>query len=130
MRRILVMQVLGAAEGIDQRAVLGLRHRVDGEVAALEVLLQRHLGRGVDREALVASAAFSLRPGQGIFFVRLGVEEHREILADRLEALGDHLLGRGTDHDVVALPDRQAEKLVAHGSANQVNLHVFIYPFA
>jgi hypothetical protein len=39
------------------------------------------------------------------------------------EARGHHLLGRGTDDDVVALLDRQAEKLVSNCAANQVNLH-------
>jgi hypothetical protein len=52
------------------------------------------------------------------------MEEDRKILADRLEALGDHLLGRGADHDVVALLDRQTEKLVSNCSANEVNLHL------
>jgi hypothetical protein len=51
------------------------------------------------------------------------MQEYREVLTDRLEALGGHLLGRGADDHVVALLDRQTEKLVSNCSANEVNLH-------
>jgi hypothetical protein len=99
---------------------------VDGEVAAPQVVLQRDVGRGVDGEALIAAAALALGAGERVFLVRLGMQEHREVLADRLEALLDHLLRGGADHHPVAILDLQAEQLVADGAADDVLLHGFL----
>jgi hypothetical protein len=51
------------------------------------------------------------------------MEEHREILAHRLEALLHHLFGRGADHHVVALFHRQAEQLVTNCAAHRIDFH-------
>ena len=51
------------------------------------------------------------------------MQENREIPADRAEAGGDHVLGRGADHDVVAVLHRQAQQFVAHRAADDVGLH-------
>ena len=96
-----VAQVGFAVERIDERSVRRPGHRVDGEVAAREVLLERHVGRAVDGEALVAAPALSLGARERVLLVRLRVQEDREILADRPEARGGHLLGRRADDDVV-----------------------------
>ena len=42
-------------------AVVGARHRVDREVAAAQVVLERHVGRRVEREAVVAQFASRFR---------------------------------------------------------------------
>src|SRR5438105_15505730 len=76
-------------------------------------------------EALVAAPALSLGARERIFLVRLRVQEHREILAHRLVAEALHFLGRGADHDVVAILDRQPEQLVAHRAADRVDLHSY-----
>ena len=88
-----------------------------------QVVFQAHIGCGVHRESLVAAPAFPLGPRERIFLVRLRVQEHRKILAHRLVAQALHLLGRGADHDVVAVLYGQAEQLVAHGAADDVTLH-------
>jgi hypothetical protein len=54
---------------------------------------------------------------------RVRMQEHREILADRLVAPRRHLRRRGADDDPVAVLHRQAEKLVAHCAADGVRLH-------
>jgi hypothetical protein len=101
----------------------GPRHGVDRQVAALQILLERHVGRCVHREALVAAAALSFRACERVFLLSPGVEEHREILSDRAEALGRHLLGCRADHHPVAVGDRQAEQLVAHRASHDVGFH-------
>jgi hypothetical protein len=112
-----------AAEGIDQRAVLVLGDGVDGEVAPRQILFQRHVGRGVEDEALVARRGLALGARQGVFLVRLGMQEHREILADRLEAARQHVLRRGADDDMVVVLHGQAEQPIAHRTADDVGLH-------
>src|SRR5207247_5508722 len=64
--------------------------------------------RRVNGKALVAAAALALGARKRIFLVRLGMQEHRKILADGLEALADHLFGRGADDHVVLVLHRQA----------------------
>jgi hypothetical protein len=51
------------------------------------------------------------------------MEDHGKVLADRLEAEPDHLLRGRAHHNVVAILDREAEQLVAHGPADDVGLH-------
>ena len=65
------LEVARAAEGIDQRAVLVLGDRVDGEVAPLEVLFQRHRRIGVEGEAVVAGRGLALGARQRVFLARL-----------------------------------------------------------
>src|SRR4030095_7645249 len=91
-----------------------------------QVLLQRDIGRRVHREALVPTAALALGAGKRVLLVRLGVQENREILADRLEAERFHLLGRGADHHVVLVLQREPEQLVAHRAADYVGLHSYM----
>src|SRR3712207_7626004 len=60
----------------------------------------------------IATAAFTLGARKRVLFVRLRMQEHREILADRLEALTHHLFRRGAHHDVVlVLQDRKSTRL-------------------
>ena len=61
----------------------GLRHGVDREVAAREVLLERHVGREARREAVVAGAGLPLGARERVLFAGVGVQEDREVLADR-----------------------------------------------
>jgi hypothetical protein len=71
------------AEGIDQLAIGCFGHGIDGQVAAGEIFFQRDLGRRVEGEAVVAVAGLALGTGQRVFLVRFGMQEDREILADR-----------------------------------------------
>ena len=115
-------QVPLAAEGVDQRAVAAFGHRVDRQVAARQVLLQRDGRVGVHDEAVVARRALALGARQCVFLVRVRVQEHREVAPHLLEAGVEHLLRRGTDHDPVAVVDRPPEQPVAHRAADDVGL--------
>ena len=68
-----VAQVARAAEGVDQRAVGAQRHGVDGQVAPGQILLQRHVGGGMEAEAVIPRAGLALGAGQRIFLVRGGM---------------------------------------------------------
>jgi hypothetical protein len=69
-------------------------------------------------------AGLALGAGQRIFLVRSGMQENREILAHRLEAARQHILGRSANDDVIAILNRQTEQLVADRSADREDLHV------
>jgi hypothetical protein len=117
-------QIALTAERIDQRAAVGiLRNRVDRQVAALQVLLERHVGREQGLEAAVARAGLALGAGQRVFLGAARVQEHREILADGLVPLRKQLFGARADDHPVPLPRRQTEQLIAHCAADEINSH-------
>ncbi len=118
------LDVTRAAPGIDQRAaVLVAGDGIDGEVAALQVLFQRHRRIGVDDEAAVAAPALALGARQRVFLAGMRVQEHREVAADGLEATCLHLLLGGADHHPVAVARIQPQQPVADRAADQVGLH-------
>ena len=98
-----------AAEWVDDCAAFVLGHRVDGEVAALQILLQCHRRIDVERERVIAASGLALGPRQCIFLAGLRLQEHREILADRAVAERAHLVRRRADHDEIAVGDAEAE---------------------
>jgi hypothetical protein len=108
---------------IDQRATLVLRDRVDREVAAGEVFLQRHAAVGVELEAVIAGAGLSLCPRQRMLFARVGMEEHREVAADREIAQGKKLAGIGADDDPIAISDGATEQAITNRTAHEISLH-------
>jgi hypothetical protein len=122
------LEIAQSAAGIDEPAVGRARHRVDGQIAALQVLLERHLGRGVHDEAAVARRRLALGARERVLLVALWMQEHREVAPHGAIAGALHLRLGGADHDPVALPDRQAEQLVANGAADQVAFHGGIVP--
>lgn len=111
-------------DGADQRAVLrhALRHRVDGQVTADQVVFERDVGGVVDREALVAGRRLALGARQRVLGLRARVQEDREILAHGAEAARLHRLGRGADDDVVAVLHGQAQQCVANGAAHGIHV--------
>ena len=117
------LQVARAAVRIDQCAVVGLRDRVDGEVATAEVVFQRYRRIGIDDEAAVAAPGFALGARECVFLAGGRVQEHRKIAPDRLEAGRLHRRLGLTDDDVVAVARFQAEQPIAHRAADEVGLH-------
>ena len=115
--------IFGAVARVDQPSRLVARQRVDGQVAALQVLLQRDVGRGVESEAVVARRGFALGARQRVLFVGLRMQEHRKIAPDRTETQPHHLLRRCADHDMIAVLHRQAEQFIAHRAADHVGFH-------
>src|SRR5258706_7906033 len=116
-------QVPFAAVGIDERAVLRARHRVDGEVAAPQILLERHFGRGMECEAPVSRGGLALGAGERVFLVRPGMEEHREVRSHRSKLAPHHFLGSRSDDDIVAVLHREPEQLIADRAADHKDFH-------
>jgi hypothetical protein len=81
------------AVGVGQGAVGVAGDGVDGEVAAGQVFFEGHRRVGVEDEAGVARRGLALGAGQRVLLVGARVEEDREVLADRLVALGEEHLG-------------------------------------
>jgi hypothetical protein len=79
------LDVAAAVERIHQAPACVLGDRIDGEVAAAQIILQRHLGTGVEGEAGIAAAALALGARQGVLLLADRVQEHREIGTDRTE---------------------------------------------
>ena len=116
-------QIRFAAERIDQRAILGARHRIDREVPSLEVLLERHLRRGEKLEAAIAMPVLALGAGQRVLLARLRVEKHGKIAADRTITRCDQHLGRRADHHPVTVTRGPPEELVADRAADTIDFH-------
>ena len=97
--------------------------RIYGEVAAREVLLQRHLGTELDREAAVAGRHLALEPGERVFLVSFGMQKHRKVAAHLAVIHALERVARAADHDPVAFLDRKPEQGVSNCSADQIHLH-------
>ena len=93
------------------------------EIAAHEVLLERHIGREIELEAVIPQRRLAFGARQRIFLLRARMEEHRKILTDRTKALRDHLFGCSPDHHIVAILDGQSQQSIANRSPNHVDLH-------
>ena len=116
-------KVVRAVIRVDQPAAVGTGHRIDGQVAALQILFQRDVGCGVKVKAVITGRGLALGARQRIFLMGLRMQEHRKIAADRAEALLHHLFGCGADDDVIPVLHRQAEHLVTHRTADNVDFH-------
>src|SRR3546814_2354597 len=76
-----------AIERIDQLPLAVFGDGIDGEVAPLQVLLQRHRRIGIDHKAAITAPGLAFGARQRVFFVGLRVQEHREIAAYRAKTL-------------------------------------------
>ncbi len=117
------LEIAPASPWIDQRAIRRARDRVDREIAALEILLERHARGGIELEAGVAAADLALGARKRVFVAGARMQEDGEVLADAPVALREQLVGRSADDDPVALLDRQAEQGVAYCPADLVDFH-------
>ncbi len=118
-----VVQVIHAVVGVDQFTPGGFGHGINGEVAPPQVFLKGNAGVCAGFKAGIAVTCFTLGACQCVFLFCLRVQEHREILADRLITQIKHLLRRDADDHPVAFLHRQSESLVTYGAADQVDIH-------
>src|SRR5579863_4111871 len=81
-----LLEITLPAVGVDQRtgpAVLDFAsHGVDGQVAPLQVLLERDLRRELRLKAAITGRGLAFEARQRIFLARLRVQEHREFPAN------------------------------------------------
>jgi len=108
---------------IDHVAVLVFGDRVDRQVAAQQVVLERHAAIGVELEAVVAGTGLALGARERVFFARRGVEKDGEVAPDRDVAGGAELVGIRADDDPIAIAWRQTEQSVTNGAADEIALH-------
>ena len=108
---------------IDELAVSVHGHGVDGEVAPLQVLLERDVGCGVKDEAVVARRGAALGARQRVFLFRARVQEDRKVAPDRGVSSGHHLLGAGAGDDPVGVAAGTAQQRITHRAADLPDLH-------
>ncbi len=98
-----------AAVGIDQGAVLVLGDRVDGQVAAPEIVFETHPGVDLEFETGVTMAALAFASCQRVLVAAARIEKHRKVTPDTAEAARQHIVPGRTNHDPVALDDVDSE---------------------
>ena len=69
-------------------------------------------------KAVIAACGFALGAGECVFLVRVGVQEHRKVFANRLIALCHQSLGRAAHNHPVAVRTREAHQGIAHCTAD------------
>ena len=119
-------EIRKAIERIDQLATLILGERIDRQVTTTQVLFDRNVGIGVERESMIASGGLSFCSGQRIFFIGFRMQKNRKVLADRLVTLIQHLLRRRTNDAPVPLLHRNAQLFVSNSATDEVHLHAAI----
>ena len=123
MAQAAAAQVLLAAEGVDQTPLGVLRHGVDGEVPAGEVGLQADVRSGFGGESAVPRRGLALRSGQRVLLLGFGMEEDGEITPNLSVAHLPQGRRSAAHHHPVPLLDLPAKQFVAHGAADQIDLH-------
>ena len=100
------LQIALPAIRVDDRAGLILRHRVDRQVAALQIFFQRHARIGVEDEAVIARSGLALGAGEGVLLLRGRVQKNRKVAAHRQVAGGAHRLRRRAGDDPIDIAVR------------------------
>ena len=95
-----------AAVGIDNQAIGILSQRIDRQIAAQQILLQRDVRGGIAGETGIARTRFTLGTRQRILFPAFRVQKYGEIAAYLLVARLKQLLRRGANHDPISVFDR------------------------
>lgn len=124
MPQALGLQVLFATVGVNQGAVCGQRHGIDGEVSPGEIFFQCNGGVSVDLKAVVAVPRLPLGTGEGVFLLGVRVQKDGEIPTDLPITLGQHILGGCSHHHPVGLGVGIAQQLVPNGTANLKYLEI------
>ena len=88
-------------------AVFVLCQGVNGEIAAQQILLQRHIRRGVAGETRIAGAGFPFGTRQSVLFAAFRMKKHGKIAAYLLVARVEHLFRGGANDNPVFIFDRQ-----------------------
>ena len=117
------LEIGDAAVGIDQRTVRRPRDCIDRQIAPREVLFEGDSGAEFHRESAVAGGDFAFEPCERIFFVRIGMQKHREIAAYFAIVHPQQIFARSAYDDPVSFAHRKPEQAVSNRSANEIHLH-------
>ena len=115
------MQVVKAAIGVVQPALLIHSHCIDGEVAPAEVVFKAHRWVGMNFKAPIARACFALGACKCILVLRTRVKKDLEILSNRFKARLKKILGPCSHHQVVPVDLLIGHKRIPHRTANTIN---------
>ena len=127
-------EIARAAVGIDQSPVFVERHRIDRQIATLQIRFESHVRRRMENKSAVAGRGLALGACQGVLLVRFRMQKDGEVLADGSKAARDHFVGRAADNDPVAIGFKSgiqiaaaapvlAEQRVAYAAADPIELH-------
>ena len=117
------LQIIATLIRVDESTCIVDCHRIDGEVAARQVLLQRDIRCGMKLEARIAWRGLAFGAREGVLVVGLRMQKYREVAADRLETLVHQRFRRGTYNHEVTICDRQPEQFISHRAADAVDFH-------
>ena len=104
-----MLQIPATLVGVNDLAAFGLRHRVNRQIPALEILLKAYALAGIKFEAGIARRYLGFGSGERIFLFRLWMQENRKALAHLRITQGQHQLPVGTDHHPISILDRNVQ---------------------
>src|SRR3546814_5537079 len=81
------LEIAHAAEWINQFAMLVLGNRIDGEIAATQIVFKRDIGAGVEGKALIAAPGLALGTLQRVLFSCLRIDEDIDRKSTRLNSI-------------------------------------------
>ena len=119
------LQVTAPSIGIDDFARRRLCHRIDGEIAAAQIVLESHVGGKLRRKTPIPEPHFALEAGKRVFLVRFRMQKDGEFAPNRLVAVTLEFLGTSAHDDPVALVHRAPEQAIPNRAANQVDFHTY-----
>ena len=123
---ILLKKGLGATLPPTDRGGPAARGPVDGQVASLQVLLQRDVRREFGDEATVPRPRLALATGERVLGLRLRMQEYRKITAHGAIAVRQKLLGASRPPPRSPFLHLATQQRIADRAAHQIDLHVLM----
>ena len=124
MPQPLAPQIAAPVERIDHLAAsLVQSDGVNRQIAPRQILLERHLRRGMKNKAAIAAPDFALGARERVFVARARIDKHRKIRPDRAQPARRHLLRSRPHRDIIALARFAPQQAVAHRAADEIDFH-------
>ena len=110
-------------DGVDYVTMNLERHRIDGEIASLQISFECDVRRRVKCKPRITTTALALGSRERIFLVGLRVQKHRKVFAHGQKFCRQHVIDRRAHHHVITVMRRQPQELVPYAAADLINLH-------
>ena len=123
MTKYFISQILLTAIRVNDITRGIFSHGIDGEIATRQIFFQRDIGCRMAAETMIAMTGFTFRTRQCIFFMRLRMQKHRKVFADRLIPCCNHLLWGPADDNVVSVTGYQAQQTVTNRTTHNKGFH-------
>ena len=118
-----VLQVIAASVRIDQFAVSGFGHGVDGKIAPRKIFFQAHFSPGIEGETGMSRRDLAFPARERVLLLVYRMQIYRKILADLAVAELFEVVAAAADDNPVPILDRKTEQSVAYGAAYRVDFH-------